>query len=64
MKNNLYDFKYGNEKQKGERNKMLQCGFQENMVMNDSMSGNQTERLGDINIYNIVISKTVPKLQY
>lgn len=32
--------------------------------MNDSMSGNQTERLGDINIYNIVISNTVPKQPY
>lgn len=39
--------------------KILQCGFQENIMMNDSMSGNQTARLGDINIYNIVISKTV-----
>lgn len=29
--------------------------------MNDSMSGNQTKRLGDINIYNIIISETVPK---
>ena len=32
--------------------------------MNDSMNGNQTERLGDINIYNIIISKTVPKQYY
>lgn len=32
--------------------------------MNDSMSGNHTERPGNINIYNIVISKTVPKQHY
>lgn len=49
------------KKKREKEIKILQCGFQENMVMNDSMSGNQTERLGDINIYNIVISKTVPK---
>lgn len=33
--------------------------------MNDFMSSNQTEkRVGGINIYNIVISKTVPKQHY
>lgn len=33
------------KKEERERNKILQCGFQENIMMNDSMSGNQTERL-------------------
>lgn len=33
------------KKKKEEKNKILQCGFQENVMTNDSMSGNQTERL-------------------
>lgn len=61
----MHDYKSSDEKQKGERNKILQCRFLENIVMNDFMSGNQNEkRVGDINIYNIVISKTVPKHHY
>lgn len=54
--------KASNEKE-GERKKILQCDFQEEIVKNDYMSGNQQKGC-DINIYNIVISKTVPKQHY
>lgn len=64
LRNNVYDCMSSNEKQKGKRNKIFQCRFQENIMINDCMSGNQTERQGGINIYNIVISKMVPKQHY
>lgn len=51
-------------KNKREKNKILQCRFQGKILMNDSLSGNHTERSGNINIYNIVISRTVPKKYY
>lgn len=39
----MCDCKFSNEKERKKEN--LQSGFQENIMMNDSMSGNQTESL-------------------
>lgn len=43
LKNNMCDCKFSNEKEGKKEN--VQSGFQENIMMNDFMSGNQTERL-------------------
>lgn len=48
----------------GKRKKNNTTWLKGNTMINDPTRGNQIQRLDIINIYNIIISKTVPKQCY
>lgn len=48
----------------GKRKKNNTTRVKGNTMMDDPTRGNQIQRLDIINIYNVIISKTVPKQCY